>query len=282
MNLSATYSRPAFRWAVLAALSTVGAPLSAHAAAAPRLGAPARVLTLTPGDAAALADPDRCPAVAAVAPIVHARTQVAHGGKSWVPTFLYGTTPDYLVIRDWAHLAEGKAFTDRDVREMREVCLVGRTVARRLFGGRSPVGQQVLINGRRFTVLGVLSARGANRMGLDQDDVVLAPWTTVKFKVLGPPAAPAPKSIYPLPTATGMADAALAARFVKFDQILVKARSAAQVPAAIRQINEVLRERHRIRAGQPDDWVVRDLAEMSRALGKPAGPVAGQLLVVPR
>jgi hypothetical protein len=281
MNLSATQSRPTFRWACFAALATVGAPLSAHAAAPP-LGAPARVLTLTPGDAEALAAPDRCPAVAAVAPVVHARTQVDRGGKRWVPAFLYGTTPNYLVIRDEAHLAEGKAFTDRDVREARDVCLVGRTVARELFGGKSPVGQQVRINGRRFTVLGVLSVKGANMLGLDQDDVVLAPWTTIRLRVLGPSAAPAPKAIYPVPTVTGLADAAPAARFVKVDQILVKARSAAQVPAAIRQINEVLRERHHIRAGRPDDWVVRDLAEMSRALGKPAGPVAGQLLIVPR
>src|SRR5215213_3691909 len=82
------------------------------------------VLTLTPEDAQSLADPDRCPAVESVAPIVRARTQVVYGNKNWVPINIYGTTPKYLEIRDWQFLAEGSSFTTQDVLAMREVCLV--------------------------------------------------------------------------------------------------------------------------------------------------------------
>src|SRR5262249_6059675 len=77
------------------------------------------VLTLTPDDAVALADPDRCPAIDAVAPLVRARTQVVFGNKNWVPLFIYGTTPEYLVVRDWTDMAEGVPMTASDVSGMR-------------------------------------------------------------------------------------------------------------------------------------------------------------------
>src|SRR5262245_52322584 len=80
------------------------------------------VMTMTPDDAVALADPDRCPAIEVAAPIVRARTQVVFGGKNWVPIDIYGTTPDYLEIRDWTNLAAGSPFSMQDVNAMREVC----------------------------------------------------------------------------------------------------------------------------------------------------------------
>ena len=83
------------------------------------------ILTLTPGDAVALTDPDRCPALDGVAPIVRARTQVVYGNKNWVPINIYGTTPRYLEIRDWENLDEGSNFSNQDVNAMREVCLIG-------------------------------------------------------------------------------------------------------------------------------------------------------------
>src|SRR5262245_43699808 len=133
--------------------------------------------TLTSDDALTLTDPDRCPALESVAPIVRARTQVVYGNKNWVPIYIYGTTPSFLEIRDWEALAEGSPFSNQDVNAMREVCLIGQTIARELFEGESPVGQQVRINNRPFTVIGVLSFKGANMTGVDQDDVILAPWT---------------------------------------------------------------------------------------------------------
>src|SRR5262245_60016167 len=117
----------------------------------------ASVMTMTPDDALALVDPDRCPAVQLAAPIVRARTQVVFGNKNWVPIYIYGTTPDFLDIRDWQDLTEGNPFSHQDVAAVREVCLLGQTIVRELFGGDSPLGHQVRINNRPLTVVGVLS-----------------------------------------------------------------------------------------------------------------------------
>jgi ABC-type antimicrobial peptide transport system permease subunit len=261
------------------------------------------VMSLTPDDAVALSDPDRCPAIEAVAPIVRARTQVVFGSKNWVPIYIYGTTPEYLDIRDWTSLTEGNCFSQYDVNGMREVCLVGQTIVRELFDDQSPIGQQVRINNRPFTVIGVLSSKGASMTGIDQDDIVLAPWTTIKFKVAGQSATstnqsatvastsldkvntlsqlyPGQVSVYPVPSAMQMADTPQLSRFINIDQMLVKARSPERMKPAIKQIQEVLRERHRIRGGQPDDFVVRDMAEMSKALGSTSELMAGLLFVV--
>jgi ABC-type antimicrobial peptide transport system permease subunit len=261
-------------------------------------------LTLTPGDAEALRDTDRCPAIAAAAPIVRVRNQVVYNGRNWVPLYLYGTTPEFLEIRDWQNLPEGNPFSDQDVHSQREVCLLGQTIVRELFGDESPVGRQVRINNKSFLVVGTLSRKGANMMGVDQDDIVLAPWTTIKFKVSGNSATTANQSatakadpsqqvntlsqiypsqqgnLYPTPSPIQAADTPQPVRFINVDQILVQARSAAEVKPAIRQINELLRERHRIRTGQPEDFNIRDMTEMSKAAGTQSDTMALLLLCV--
>ena len=117
--------------------------------------------------------------------IVRVRTQVVYGNRNWVPLFIYGTTPEFHDVRDWQQLDEGEPFTDRDVRNARKVCLLGRTVVRELFQGESPLGKEIRIQNVSFRVVGVLSRKGANMMGMDQDDIVLAPWTTIKYRVAG-------------------------------------------------------------------------------------------------
>src|SRR5437764_12717413 len=141
------------------------------------------VITLTPQDAEAIVR--ECPAVDGVAPVVRVRTQVVYGNRNWVPMYIYGTTPSFLEVRDWEELEEGEPFTDRDVAGATKVCLLGQTIVRELFQGESPVGKEVRVQNVAFRVVGVLAGKGANMMGLDQDDILLAPWTTIKYRVSG-------------------------------------------------------------------------------------------------
>jgi ABC-type antimicrobial peptide transport system permease subunit len=258
------------------------------------------VKTLTPGDAEAIKK--SCPAVASVAPVERVRTQVVYGNRNWVPMYIYGTTPDYLQVRDWADLAEGDTFTDRDVRNASKVCLVGQTIVRELFGGQSPVGQELRIQNVAFRVIGVLRRKGANMVGMDQDDVVLAPWTTIKYRVAGSSVAsvnqsaaaetgsttvntlsqlyPGRESLYPAPSATQQADTPLPVRFTNVDEIIAAARSGSQIKSAIQQIVTLLHERHRIHAGEADDFTIRDMTEMTRALSSTTDLMTRLLLAV--
>ncbi|MFO0798212.1 MAG: ABC transporter permease [Gemmataceae bacterium] len=256
--------------------------------------------TLTPDDADELLR--QCPALAGVAPMVKARTQVVAGNRNWVPLAIVGTTPSFLAVRDWEPLAEGVGFTDRDVRNGAQVCLVGQTIVRELFAGRSPLGAEIRIQNVSFRVVGVLTRKGANMLGMDQDDVVLAPWTTVKYRVsgvafvtAGPGAStadgaprvntlsklyPGSQPLYPVPSATQAADTPQPVRFTTVDQILARAASPQDVPRAVEQVTAVLRQRHRIRDGQEDDFSVRDMTEMMRTMAAASELIGGLLLVV--
>jgi ABC-type antimicrobial peptide transport system permease subunit len=257
------------------------------------------VMTLTPEDAGAIEK--ECPAVGSVAPIERVRTQVVYGNRNWVPYFIYGTTPGYLQVRDWTDLAEGDTFTDRDVRNASKVCLVGQTIVRELFGGQSPIGLELRIQNVAFRVIGVLQGKGANMMGMDQDDVVLAPWTTIKYRVAGSSVTnvnqsaaetgstavntlsqiyPGRESLYPAPSATQQADTPLPVRFTSVDEIIAAARSSSQIPLAIQQIATLLHERHRIRPGQADDFTIRDMTEMTKALSSTTTLMTRLLLAV--
>jgi ABC-type antimicrobial peptide transport system permease subunit len=257
--------------------------------------------TLTPEDAEAILR--ECPAVRAVAPLVHTRAQVVYGNRNWVPLFIDGSTPSYLDVRDWAGLAEGEPFTDQDVRSARKVCLLGQTLARELFQGASPLGEEIRIKNVSFKVIGVLRRKGSNMMGMDQDDVVLAPWTTVKRRVSSSTLTnvnqstvsaqsssdkvntlsdlyPGQSALYPLRSANQLANTPQPVRFFNLDHIMVAARSPKQVPAAIQQITEVLHERHRIRPGEPDDFNIRDMTEISKAMSSTTTLMTNLLLCV--
>lgn len=258
-------------------------------------------LTLTPQDSGAIAS--ECPAVRASAPIVRARTQVIYGNRNWVPTYIYGTTSAYLEVREW-EVPEGEAFTEHDVSNASKVCMLGQTLVRELFQGEPPIGKEVRVQNISFKVIGVLAVKGANMFGTDQDDILLAPWTTIKYRVTGTTltstnqasssSAAASDRVntlsqlypggqsnpYPQLSATQAADSPMPVRFANVDQILAAARSAEEMPDAFEQINRLLRERHRIRPGELDDFSVRDAAEMTSALASTTTVMTKLLLAV--
>jgi ABC-type antimicrobial peptide transport system permease subunit len=267
------------------------------------------VVTLTPQDADAIAR--ECPAVNGVATVVRTRTQTTFANKNWVPAFIYGTTPSFLDVREWTDLEEGEPFTDADVRNQARVCLIGQTIKRELFDNQSALGREIRMQNVSFRIIGVLSARGANMMGQDQDDVVLAPWTSIKARVssntlanvnqsssagasttsaavnaattvnsLSQSYPGSQDSIYPTVDPLRAVDYPQQTRFTNIDQILVRASSTEEIPLAIRQISDLLHERHHIKAGQPDDFGVRDMTEMSKALGSAAETMTSSLLFV--
>ena len=243
--------------------------------------------TLTPEDCDAILR--ECPAVKNAAPIVRSRVQIVYGSKNWVPNQIYGTTPAYLEIRDWTQLARGETFSDRDVRNSSKVCLVGQTIARELFGQDDPVGREVRVNNVALRVIGVLTSKGANSFGMDQDDVLIAPWTTIKYRIsrsslsnTNQSAAvkadtsqqintlsnlyPGETVLYPEKSAAQQANQPLPIRFANIDQVSAEAASEGEMQLAIKQITDVLRERHHLAAGEPSDFNIRDMTEITQGM----------------
>lgn len=214
--------------------------------------------TLTIFDAEALTE---IPSVSAVAPLMFGSGQLVYGGYNW-GTQVFGTTPDYLVVRDWP-LSAGSMFSESDVRSAARVAVLGQGVADQLFGALDPVGKAVRINGSPYIVLGVLSPKGQSLDGRDQDDTVLVPVTTAQRKLFG-------------------------TRFQgSLRMIMVQASSEAAMPQAEIAINEVLNERHRIRPGEESDFSVRNLKAVTETAAATAqimamllGAIASISLVV--
>ena len=190
--------------------------------------------TLTEEDA--LAIQRECPSVSLISPGTRSGGQVIAGNLNWA-TGIEGTGPDYLEIRKWG-IAYGEFYTDQDVKGAAKVCVLGRTVADNLFPESSPVGQSIRIRNVPFKVIGVLTKKGQNAMGQDQDDVILAPYTTVTRRL----------TWYPY-----------------LRQILVSASSPSNIPVAQREITDVLRMRHKIPQYEPDDFTIRNQADLATA-----------------
>jgi macrolide transport system ATP-binding/permease protein len=242
-----------------------------------------------------------CSASQNVAPSVDCWGQVVYGNKNWRVGRILGTTPDYLLVRNWP-VAEGGPFTVEDVRSSAAVCLIGRTLAEKLFGAESPVGKEIRLRGIGLKVVGVLAYKGANVMGQDQDDFLLAPLNTIKFRVFGQrqgsqapgstsstAATSNPRSqlypsqqppLYPPQSTSQVANTPLLIRFTDLDDIWVSAGTPQNIPLAIRQINAVLRDRHHIALGGPDDFRIRDHTEIAQTFANTSRVMTNLLLVV--
>jgi len=198
------------------------------------------------------------PGVVGVSEEVVSTTQVAAGNQNWF-TRIYGESADYFDIRQWP-LADGAPFTSQDVRSANKVCVIGRTTATQIYGNENPIGQILRIKEVPFTVTGVLMPKGLSTQGVDQDDIVIMPYTSAMKRVLGG---------------------------TTLRNINVQIGDPRQLEAAQQQIISLLRQRHNIRPGRDDDFTVRNQQEIAQAATATTavmtvllGSIAGVSLVV--
>ncbi|HSG77145.1 MAG TPA: ABC transporter permease [Burkholderiales bacterium] len=217
--------------------------------------------TLSEEDALAI---NREIAEALAAPALRGGAQVVWGNSNWA-TQIYGTTPDYLEVRQWP-LAQGRIFEPAEMAGAGKVCVVGQTVVRQLFASADPVGQVIRIKRVPFTVVGVLETKGQSLMGSDQDDVILVPIATARSRVLG---------------------SASLAKQSAVSTIWVKVADGYDTKVVEEQVRALLRQRHRLQPGAEDDFSLRNLAEFmaaqeaaSRVLALLLAAVASVSLVV--
>ena len=201
---------------------------------------------------------------AIAAPALRGGAQVIWGNTNWA-TQIYGTTNDYLEVRQWA-LAEGRAFEAAEMTGSGKVCLVGQTVVRQLFADANPIGQVIRIKRVPFTVIGVLENKGQSMMGTDQDDIIVVPIGTARGRVLG---------------------SANLAKQRAVSTIWVKVAEGLDTKVVEEQVRSLLRQRHRLQAEAEDDFSLRNLAEVmaaqeasSRVLALLLAAVASVSLVV--
>jgi len=176
--------------------------------------------------------------VSATSPSVNSSGQAIYGANN-APTTVYGISPDYMEIRRY-EVEDGDMFSDQDVQTAAKVCVIGKTVVDNLFpGGENPVGRVIRFQKLPFRVVGVLKSKGYNSMGMDQDDLILAPYTTIQKKVLA------------ITHLQGITCSALKEEYT--DQ-------------AIDEISEILRRNHRLRETDDDDFTIRSMQELSTML----------------
>lgn len=176
--------------------------------------------------------------VAAVSPSVNSSGQVIYGANN-APTTIYGISPDYMEIRRY-QVEDGEMFSDQDIAVAAKVCVVGKTVVDNLFpGGENPVGKVIRFQKLPFKIVGVLESKGYNSMGMDQDDLILAPYTTIQKKVLA------------ITHLQGITCSALKEEYTE---------------QAIDEISEILRRNHKLKTDEDDDFTIRSQQELSSML----------------
>nr|WP_319997210.1 ABC transporter permease [uncultured Draconibacterium sp.] len=169
-----------------------------------------------------------------VSPQVSTSGQAVNGNNNW-PTTIYGVDASYLDIRKY-ELEDGRIFTEKEIKSLAKVCIVGKTVVENIFtSGIDPIGQTIRFGGIPLKVIGVLKEKGQNGMGMDQDDMILAPYTSVQRRMLA---------------------------ITHIQSIYASAVSEEQSNAAIYEMETILRRQHKLKEGEQDDFQVRSQAEM--------------------
>jgi putative ABC transport system permease protein len=188
--------------------------------------------SLTMADVQAIAE---LPDSVAVAPSVRTNAQVRYRGANW-GTSIEGVTPDYALVRNWP-LTEGEFINHRQVQAASGVCVLGQTVARELFGLRSPLGESVVIKGLACRIIGVMAEKGATAWGSDQDDAIFAPITTVQRKLKG---------------------------ITHIERIELMAADREASFRLLKEVKALLRQRHRLSDEQSDDFMIYNRAELAQ------------------
>jgi len=176
------------------------------------------------------------PSVSMVTPTVNARGQLVAGNMNW-NTSIQGVSEQYPEVRKWA-VQSGEFFTDSDVRTAARVLVIGQTIADNMFAGGDPIGQTIRVQNLPFRVIGVMIRKGQDQQGRDQDDIAFTPYTTVQKKILGSP---------------------------RLQIAYVSAVSPDATYTAQQQITELLRQRHKLNANDPDDFTVRNMTDIAQA-----------------
>src|SRR6201985_3463422 len=205
--------------------------------------------TLTIKDVIALKA--RAKNITEISPAVTSRGQAINGALNW-PTSMSGVSPEYLDIRKLT-LKDGIPFTDDDVQTSAKVCLIGQTVIDNLFPNQNPIGKVIRFGNIPFQIIGILNPKGTNAFGQDQDDILIAPYTTVQKRILA--------TIY-------------------YQDIYASALNEQVTDAATDDISQILRDSHRLRTDEDDDFQVRTQAELISTLSSTSGLLTVLLTVI--
>ncbi|MDH6304869.1 putative ABC transport system permease protein [Parabacteroides sp. PF5-5] len=173
--------------------------------------------------------------LSAVSPTVNSSGQLIYGANN-KPSTVYGVNQDYLEIRRYS-VSDGNMFTEQEIASAAKVCIVGKTVVDELFtNGENPIGKVIRFNKIPFQIIGVLTSKGYNSMGMDQDDIILAPYTTIQKRVLA---------------------------ITHIQGINASAIKEEYTPQAIDEIGELLRRNHKLKETDDDDFTIRSMEELS-------------------
>ncbi len=242
-----------------------------------------------------------CPEfVKGASPVVRASGQVIVGNQNWSPRSIMGGNEHYLAIEGWK-VARGSSFTKKHVEEATRVCVIGNTIAKELYAGTEPIGQDIRIKDVVFTVIGVLETKGADGMGNDQDDCIMLPWTSIRTRLMGASGSAAiakagaannakvsstdtfstaAVNFYPGCDLQPYTNAPHPLRTRTVDSIAVQIHDGKAPDAAMDAMTPVLRRQHELEPGVLDDFTLRDRSQFVKMMTDTTSTISSLLISV--